>query len=164
MTSKRIMLTKKQLNCPHPNIRVTHTTEPDSGGHKDNGKVFSICDTCGAQFWNIVGSSEENHIIGNDGSEKCVDCESKGIPSHMDMLRGTTAATPSPPETATTSKDPAPPPIKISNDRISNIIVSHDENDPKFQRFPQYAPNYPPKGGDEEARSVDKRGRKIKKP
>lgn len=159
MASKMIKLTEQQLNCPHPNIRVTHTMEPDSGSHNGNvyGKVFSICDTCGAQFWNTLGE-EEYHIIGYDDSKKCVDCESKGI-SHMDMLRGT--ATPmSTPEEAVT-KDTAPP--KISSDNISNIIVSHDINDPKFQRHPQYSPHYPPKGGDEEARSVDKRGNRIRK-
>lgn len=150
MASKINILTEQQLNCPHPDIEVMVMTPPDPDGKR---MVMSMCHTCQAVFWKL-GKDGNNNIV--DSDYDCVECHSKG--ADLNMLRGVTTAADTPPSPPVEEEEKAAPPPIISSDRISDIIISHDEDDPKFQRYPQYAPGYQPKDGDVE---VDKRGNPI---
>jgi hypothetical protein len=138
-------LTEQQRNCPHPNVRVTVMTPPDP---KNNNRkmVMSVCDACKASFWR-VGKDGEDAII--DGGAGCVECNSKG--SDLNMLRGVaTAAVVEPTPAVDMSETAKDDYKKLFTGRDTTLIISHD-NDPKFQSFPQYSPNFPPKEGEETA-------------
>ena len=151
VTKTTSTLNEEQNNCPHPNIEVMMMTPEDPKTGKR--MVMSMCRTCNAIFWKSGKDGNNNIITDFHG---CVECNSKN--ADLNMLRGVTAAADTPPSPPVEEEEKAAPPPIISSDRISDIIISHDEDDPKFQRYPQYAPGYQPKDGDEE---VDKRGNPV---
>lgn len=152
------ILTEEQRNCPHPNIVEVPTPPTDSQDHK-RPLELSQCDLCGTLF-----SRHDNNRIVNPGGDdgECVDCESKGV-NHIDMLRGvvaknsnngsvvkSTGAIMSPPSGATVTIKQDDDYSRLFTGRDTTLVISHD-NDPKFQKFPQYSPNFPPKPGEKTA-------------
>lgn len=150
---KTTALTKKQQNCPHPNPRVTAMTPPNPR-NGDKRIIMMVCDGCNVPLYRVGSSSsssgddEAPHVIDTG----CVECDSKGKSSNTSI---TTTVMDDDNEPVAPEKHP----VNISGGRgtMTDIIISHDINDPKFQRYPQYSPDYPPKDGE----VVDKRGNPV---